>query len=217
MFKSDRSRLFDHLAKAMGHGPTLDAMRAVPRERFVPDHLRSQAYKNKPLAIGNGQTISQPQMVAWATDVLELSGEEYVLEVGAGSGYQAAVIAALLPRGRVLATERIPELAAMATGNLAKCGVYNVRVLHTAAGLGAPEHGPFDAILASASAPNVPESLLSQLKPGGRMVIPVGVGQYQNLTRVRMEPDGARIEELGPCSYVPLLGEGAWQTLPCGR
>ena len=214
MFKSNRNRLFDHLAKAMGEGPTLKAMRAVPRERFVPDHLRSQAYENKPLPIGNGQTISQPQMVAWATDVLGLSGEEYVLEVGAGSGYQAAVIAALLPRGRVLATERVPELAAMATENLAKCGIDNVRVLHTPAGLGAPEHGPFDAILASASAPNVPESLLSQLKPDGRMVIPIGVGQYQNLTRVRMEPDGARIEELGPCSYVPLLGEGAWQTLP---
>lgn len=198
----------------MGDSPTLDAMRAIPRERFVPDRLRSQAYKNKPLPIGNGQTISQPQMVAWATDSLELSGNEYVLEVGAGSGYQAAVLAALLPRGRVLATERIPELAARATRNLAKCGIDNVRVLHTDSGLGAPERGPFDAILVSASSPSVPESLLSQLKPDGRMVIPVGVGQYQNLTRARMEPDGVKVEELGPCSYVPLLGEGAWQTLP---
>ena len=214
MFKSDRSRLFDHLAKAMGEGPTLDAMRAIPRERFVPAHLRSQAYKNKPLPIGNGQTISQPQMVAWATDSLDLSGNEYVLEVGAGSGYQAAVIAALLPQGRMIATERIPGLVALATENLARCRVGNVRVLQTGTGLGAPEHGPFDVILASASAPNIPEPLLSQLKPGGRMVIPIGVGQHQNLTRVRMEPDGVKIEELGPCSYVPLLGEGAWQTLP---
>jgi protein-L-isoaspartate(D-aspartate) O-methyltransferase len=213
VFKSDRSRLFDHLTKAMGDGPTLDAMRAVPRERFVPDRLRSQAYKNKPLPIGNRQTISQPQMVAWAADALQLAGDEYVLEVGAGSGYQAAVIAALLPEGKVVATERIPELVAMATVNLAKCGVGNVRVVQTGPGLGAPELGPFDAILVSASAPQVPEPLLSQLKPGGRMVIPVGVGQYQNLTRVRVEADGVKIEELGPCSYVPLLGEGAWQTL----
>lgn len=214
MFRSDRSRLIDHLAKAMGDGPTLDAMRAVPRERFVPEHLRSQAYKNKPLPIGNGQTISQPQMVAWAADSLQLEGDEYVLEVGAGSGYQAAVIAALLPSGRVLSTERIPELAAMATRNLASCGVENVQVALTGTAIGAPDLGPFDAILASASAPSVPETLISQLKQGGRMVIPVGVGHYQKLTRVRVEPDGVRTEELGPCSYVPLLGDGAWPTLP---
>ena len=212
--ESDRTRLFDHLIKTIGDGPTVQAMRRVPRERFVPDHLRSRAYQNTPLSIGSGQTISQPQMVAWATGALELQGDEYVLEVGAGSGYQAAVLTELLPLGRVLATERIPELAAMAKRNLAECRIENARVLHTGTAIGAPEHGPFNAILVSASAPRVPESLLEQLKPGGRMVLPVGVGDWQTLTRVRAGTAGPEIEELGRCSYVPLLGEGAWSVLP---
>ena len=156
----DRTRLFDHLTRTLGDAPVVEAMRRVPRERFVPENLRHQAYQNMPLAIGNGQTISQPLMVATAAHELRLRGDEYVLEVGAGSGYQAAVLSAMLPSGSVVAVERIPELVAMARRNLAGAGFVNVTVLQAGSVLGAPDCAPFDAILVSASAPSVPESLL---------------------------------------------------------
>lgn len=206
----DRIRLFDHLSKTLGAAPALDAMRRVPRERFVPDHLGNQAYQNNALAIGHGQTISQPQMVAAATIALDLRGDEHVLEVGAGSGYQAAVLSAMLPRGSVVAVERIPALVAMARRNLSDAGFSEVTVLEAGSVLGAPECAPFDAILVSASAPAVSETLLTQLKPGGRIVLPVGTREWQTLTRVWVNPDGRICEELGPCTYVPLLGEEAW-------
>ncbi len=212
-FEADRKRLFDHLAKTVGEGPTLDAMRRVPRERFVPPPARAKAYLNVALSIGNGQTISQPQMVAHATDVLQLRGDEYVLEVGAGSGYQAAVLAELLPFGSVVAVERIPELVSFCRRNLAVCGILNVSVRPAGAILGAPDHAPFDAILVSAAAPQVPDTLLTQLKPAGRLVLPVGSFERQMLTRVSIGSQAPVMEELGFCSYVPLLGEGAWQVL----
>ena len=206
----DRIRLFDHLSKTLGDSPALDAMRRVPRERFVPEHLGNQAYRNTALAIGHGQTISQPQMVAAASIALDLHGDEHVLEVGAGSGYQAAVLSAMLPRGSVVAVERIPALVAMARRNLSAAGFTDVTVLEAGSILGAPDCAPFDAVLVSASAPAVPETLLAQLKPGGRIVLPVGTRQRQTLTRVWVNPDGRVREELGPCTYVPLLGEEAW-------
>ncbi len=206
----DRIRLFDHLSKTLGDSPALDAMRRVPRERFVPEHLGNQAYQNTALAIGHGQTISQPQMVAAASIALDLHGDEHVLEVGAGSGYQAAVLSAMLPRGSVVAVERIPALVAMARRNLSAAGFTDVTVLEAGSILGAPDCAPFDAVLVSASAPAVPETLLAQLKPGGRIVLPVGTRQRQTLTRVWVNPDGRVREELGPCTYVPLLGEEAW-------
>ena len=211
--ETDRKRLFEHLAKTVGEGPTLDAMRRVPRERFVPPPLRDKAYRNTALSIGNGQTISQPQMVAHATDVLQLRGDEYVLEVGAGSGYQAAVIAELLPFGSVVAVERIPELVSLCRRNLAACAISNVSVRPAGEILGAPDHAPFDAILVSAAAPELPAPLVSQLKPGGSLVVPVGSFERQTLTRVRIGSEGQLLEDLGFCSYVPLLGEGAWQVL----
>ena len=211
--ETDRSRLFKRLAKTVGEGPTLHAMRHVPRERFVPPPLQDKAYLNVPLSIGNGQTISQPQMVAHAAEALELRGDEYVLEVGAGSGYQAAVIAELLPFGSVVAVERIAELVAMACRNLAGCGIANVSVQPAGEILGAPDRAPFDAILVSAAAPKVPDALLAQLKPAGRLVLPVGSFERQTLTRVRLTPGGPVVEDLGFCSYVPLLGEGAWPVL----
>ena len=206
----DRTRLFDHLTRTLGDVPAVAAMRAVPREKFVPEHLRHQAYRNIPLAIGHGQTISQPLMVATAAQALQLRGDEYVLEVGAGSGYQAAVLSAMLPSGSVVAVERIPELAAMAQRNLADAGFSGVMVLEAGTVLGAPGCAPFDAILVSASGPSAPESLLGQLKPGGRLVMPVGQRSRQLLTRVWIHPDERVYEELTPCSYVPLRGDEAW-------
>ena len=206
----DRTRLFDHLTKTLGEAPAVDALRAVPREKFVPENLLHQAYQNIPLSIGYGQTISQPLMVATAAQALQLRGDEYVLEVGVGSGYQAAVLAAMLPSGSVVAVERIPELVAMARRNLADAGFASVTVLEAGSVLGAPDCAPFDAILVSASAPSVPESLVAQLKPGGRIVLPVGERTGQRLTRVWVHSEERVYEELSPCSYVPLLGDEAW-------
>ena len=208
-----RSRLFAELAESLGErdGATLDAMRRVPRERFVAPEFRPLAYCNIPLAIGHGQTISQPFMVAKATAALDLQGDEDVLEVGAGSGYQAAVLAELLPFGRVVAVERIPQLVAMARRNLNNCGIANAEILQSVGEtLGAPDAGPFDAILVSAGAPGVPHALIAQLKSGGRMALPVGDRERQILTRVRLTPRGLITEDLGACRFVPLLGDGAW-------
>ena len=209
-YNEERIRLFAQLSRTLGEQPALDALRRVPRERFLPELLRPLAYCNIPLSIGYGQTISQPYMVAKATAALELQGDEDVLEVGAGCGYQAAALAEMLPFGRVFATERIPELRALAARNLETCGFDNVTVRGAGATLGAPEDGPFDAILVSAAAPGVPHALVGQLKSGGRMVVPVGGRAHQTLTRVRLTPHGLVSENLGGCRFVPLLGDGGW-------
>ena len=211
---TDRNRLFAQLASAMGESPVLQAMRNVPRELFVPPELRPRAYHNTALAIGHRQTISQPTMVAQMTLALALAGDERVLEVGAGSGYQAAILGELLPFGQVVAVERIPDLAQTARRNLDACGVHNVTVLDATDTLGAPDHGPYDAVLVSAAAPSVPDDLLAQLKPGGRLVAPVGSLERQTLTRVILTPKGPVTQELGYCTFVPLLGAGAWTVWP---
>jgi protein-L-isoaspartate(D-aspartate) O-methyltransferase len=206
----DRERLMAQLAQHLPDGPVLEAMRRVPREAFVANDLRSLAYSNIPLPIGFGQTISQPLMVAKATQNLGLRGDEKVLEVGAGSGYQAAVLGELLPFGTVTSVERIPALAAQARVNLANCGIYNVAVTEAEDSLGYRAGGPYDAILVSAAAPCVPNALLEQLTHAGRLVIPVGGRESQTLTRVRRLAAGFKAESLGACRYVPLLGPGGW-------
>ncbi|MGQ0703799.1 MAG: protein-L-isoaspartate(D-aspartate) O-methyltransferase [Gemmatimonadales bacterium] len=183
----------------------LHAIATVPRHLFVPDELRHRAYEDAPLPIGSGQTISQPYVHARSLELLELTGRDRVLEVGAGSGYQTALLAALA--STVLAVERVRELAQRARRTLEAAGVTNATVVIGDGTLGWRALAPFDAILVSAASPAVPKPLLEQLAEGGRLVIPLGDAQLQTLTRVEKRGDEIRISEATGVRFVPLLGE----------
>jgi protein-L-isoaspartate(D-aspartate) O-methyltransferase len=186
----------------------LQAMRAMPRHLFVPPGHQPKAYDDMPLPIGCDQTISQPLMVALMTEALRLQGSERVLEIGTGSGYQAAILARL--SRVVFSLERLPELAAQARSILAALNLKNVHVLLGDGTLGLPEHAPYDAIVVTAGAPHIPPAFIDQLSLDGRLVIPVGDRVEQVLTRVTKTSDGPQIEHLGGCRFVPLIGEGGW-------
>jgi protein-L-isoaspartate(D-aspartate) O-methyltransferase len=182
----------------------LAAMARVPRELFVPETVRAYAYEDGALPIGHGQTISQPFMVATICELLELRGDERVLDVGSGSGYQAAVLAELARE--VVTVERIPELAARAGDALAAAGYGRVEVLVGDGSLGAPDRAPFDAIAVAAAAPAVPETLYGQLALGGRLVLPLGSRGGQDLVRVVRTEAGPVEEASLACRFVPLVG-----------
>ena len=201
-----RADLMAQLAKRIRSPETLRAMAAVPRERFVPPEHVGMAYQDIPLAIGEGQTISQPTMVAEMTAALRLSVRDKVLEVGTGSGYQAAVLALLAPEGMVVTVERLPGLAARAEATLLELDYRNVVVEMAGPVPGCPERGPYDAILVAAAAPTIPPSLLSQLRVGGRMALPVGSREEQELLLVLKTGEGVSINALGRCRFVPMLG-----------
>ena len=205
-----KKRLFQDLRRDLGDERVLGAMEQVPRQLFVPAAHRHLAYDDIPLPIGGGQTISQPFIVALMTIALDLKDDDRVLEIGAGSGYQTAILSRLVPRGYVLSIERSPRLAHDARSLLQALGYDNVEVRLAGRRLGAPEESPFDAILVTAAAPRLPESLSDQLAPGGRMVIPVGSLREQDLLKVTKTGDTQSIEDLGPCRFVPLIGEEAW-------
>ena len=183
----------------------LEAMGRVPRELFVPPEERSRAYDDAALPIGAGQTISQPYMVARICEVLSLKGDERVLDVGTGSGYQAAVLAELA--AKVVTIERVPELAESARRALAEAGYDNVEVRVGDGTLGVSDRAPFDAIAVAAAAPEIPQTLYEQLKPGGRMAVPVGGRRSQELQLVVRSPEGPAVLRSVPCRFVPLLGE----------
>ena len=186
----------------------LDAMMSVPRHEFVPAEFQSEAYADKPLPIGDAQTIAQPYVVAVMAEALELTGIERVLEIGAGSGYQAAVLS-LLAR-EVITVERNASLASAAQGRLTDLGYLNVHV-HTGDGsAGFPEGAPYDAILVTAAAPEIPQVLMDQLRDGGSMVIPVGGQRRQELLQARKEHGELRSRVLFDCQCVPLLGRYGW-------
>lgn len=195
-------------ARGITDARVLEAMERVPRHLFVPPARRSAAYDDTPLPLGEGQTISQPYMVAWMTELLELEGDETVLEIGTGSGYQAAILGVLA--ARVYTVERIEELAAGAGARLNELGFENVRIVVGDGSKGLPEHAPYDAIIVTAGSPAVPEVLVDQLAVGGRMVIPVGTSSMQMLTLVTRDEEGVRHREIGTCVFVPLVGMYGW-------
>ena len=183
----------------------LQALREVPRERFVPEPYRAYAYEDGALPIGEGQTISQPTIVGMMTQALQLRGGERVLEVGGGSGYQAAVLARIA--GEVVTTEINAALCERARATLVELGIENVRVLEADPEvIGAPDEGPFDGILVAAASPELPPPLMAQVRLGGRIVIPIGTRGAQQLMLVTRTADGLEWDDLGPCRFVPLLG-----------
>src|SRR5579859_835355 len=184
----------------------LAAMYKVPRHEFVARESWSDAYADHPLVIGEQQTTSQPYMIAAMIQAAEIKPEDRVLEIGAGSGYQTAVLAELA--GQVFAVERYPSLAQSASETLARLGYRNVKITDGDGSLGLPESAPYDAIIVSAAAPRVPPALIEQLAPGGRLLVPVGDADQQLLQLVRRDPQGnITVQTLEGCRFVPLIGQ----------
>lgn len=206
--KEERRRLLDRIRDELGDLNVIQAMQKVDRANFVPPSSVHLAYEDIPLPIGDNQTISQPFMVALMIGALDLRASDRVLEVGTGSGYQAAVLARLARE--VVTVERIPSLAESADNRLKTLGVDNVRVHLVGEELGWPEGAPFDTVVVSAGAPTLPRKLIDQLVVGGRMVAPVGSMGSQELMRVVRTADGFSVRTLGSCRFVPLIGPDAW-------
>jgi len=209
-FEAARAELIEQLSTEIKNKRVLAAMRAIPRELFVPPGSRHLAYADKPLPIGYEQTISQPFIIALMTEALELTGREKVLEIGTGSGYQAAILAELARR--VVTIERVKPLAEMARKLLDKLGYANIEVYPAEETLGWRQEAPYDAIMVTAAAPKVPPELIAQLTIGGRLVIPVGSRYVQELCKIRRGQKKNKVEKLGGCRFVSLIGKGAWET-----
>lgn len=187
----------------------LAAMLRVPRHLFVPEALKSQAYKDHALPIAAKQTISQPRIVARMTELLGLTSDSKVLEIGAGSGYQSAILACVA--GSVFSVERIPQLTKDAADILYRLGLRNIRMKSADGTNGWAEHAPFDGILVAAGGPDTPRPLLEQLKVGAALVMPIGEDERsQRLFRITRTDEGFKKQDCGPCSFVPLIGEHGW-------
>jgi len=205
------------VARGVRSGSVLKAMREVPRESFLPEQLREFTYEDAPLPIEAEQTVSQPYIVAFTTEALGLKGGEKLLEIGAGSGYAAAILSKIA--GEVYTVERIGQLAEKAASTLADLGYHNVHVLHGDGSKGWPEHAPYDGIIVAAGGPSVPESLKEQLKIGGRLVMPVGRDpKVQELVRItRISQNEYKGEDLADVRFVPLIGEEGWASAERGQ
>ncbi len=211
-FDISRKRMVESqiIARGIKDRRLIEAMLKVPRHIFVEEAMATQAYNDNPLPIGEKQTISQPYMVALMTELLELKGTEKVLEIGTGSGYQAAILASLADR--VYTIERIRSLVLRARKALDILGLFNVNIKIADGTVGWKEDAPFDAIIVTAGSPDIPLELIDQLAVGGRMVIPVGGQIEQTLLRITKETDGAIVrEELTGCRFVKLIGKYGWE------
>lgn len=211
-FDISRKRMVQEqvISRGITDSRLIETLFRIPRHLFVQEAMAAQAYSDGPLPIGEKQTISQPYIVALMTEQLELNSSDHVLEIGTGSGYQTAILASLVRR--VWTIERIRPLAMQARKVLDSLHLLNVNIKVGDGTLGWPEEGPFDAILVTAGAPAVPETLAFQLAPGGRLVIPVGDESSQTLFRIRKETDGSLTRETGiGCRFVPLIGQQGWQ------
>ena len=208
-FAAARLVLIEHLRREIKDERVLKAMARVARELFVPAVYQHAAYEDRPLPLGQGQTISQPLIVAMMTEALELGGQEKVLEIGTGSGYQSAILAELA--NWVVTVERHPQLAEKAREVLEELDYMNIEVHLAEPVLGWSHKAPYDAIIVTAGAPSVPEQLLDQLAVDGRLLIPVGSRHEQKLLKVTKRTNGTVVHDLGPCRWVPLIGEGAWK------
>jgi protein-L-isoaspartate(D-aspartate) O-methyltransferase len=204
------NRMLDEqiIARGIKDSRLIEAMREISRHVFVEEALQGQAYNDYPLPIGDGQTISQPYMVALMTEALELRGDEKVLEIGTGSGYQTAILAKLAEK--VYSIERITALASRARKTLGHLNCYNVEIKVFDGTFGWKEKGPFDAIIVTAGAPEIPRPLLDQLAVGGRMVIPVGEAGLQDLFQVTRTEERFIEKNLGGCRFVKLIGKYGW-------
>jgi protein-L-isoaspartate(D-aspartate) O-methyltransferase len=207
-FEEARAAMVESLRRAISDERVLAAFGGVPREAFVLPERQAEAYDDRALPIGHGQTISQPLMVAIMLQELALEGTEKVLDIGTGSGYQAALLSELADT--VVGVELVPELTARARRTLRGLGYDNVTVHQAGSELGWPEDGPYDAIIVAAAAPRVPQSLVAQLAPGGRIVIPVGERTGQELIVVEKRPEGLTVTRRGRCGFVPLVGREAF-------
>ena len=207
--KEARARLIESLRTEIRDERVLETLSVVPRELFIPPEHFLSAYEDRPLPIGHNQTISQPFIIALMTEALDLKGAEKVLEIGAGSGYQAAILSRLARQ--VITIERIQTLAEAAEKLLKRLGYFNVEVHYDDTQIGWKNEAPYDAIIVTAGAPKVPAELIEQLAEGGRMVIPVGSRYEQNLLKITKKQGKEIIKDLGGCRFVPLIGPGAWE------
>jgi protein-L-isoaspartate(D-aspartate) O-methyltransferase len=209
-YRRDRRRLIEDLqAGGVSDLAILHAFDAIPRHMFVPDAVRHRSYEDVALPLGHGQTISRPGAHALHLGLAGLTGDERVLEIGTGSGYQTALLSQLA--AHVYSVETVAELAALAQARLADLGLANVTLRAGDGSAGWPEHSPYDVILCGAAAPRVPEPLVAQLGPGGRLIIPVGDDSAQRLVRVTLGADGEMAEEIvDTARFVPLTGEEGW-------
>ncbi len=210
-YENDRKRMVDEQIASRGvkDQRVLAVMRKVPRHEFLPEAIRGMAYGDHALPLGEGQTISQPYMVALMTELLGLHGTERVLEIGTGSGYQAALLAELCEK--VYTVERVKMLADKARTTLDRLGYKSVAIKVYDGTYGWKDMAPFDAIMVTAGAPDIPAPLVEQLKEGGRMVIPVGERYGQVLVKVTKTPEGIVTEKSIPCVFVPLIGNHGWK------
>ena len=210
--KTERKELVDHLI-ASGYLSTprvIDAMLNVKRHIFVPQNQSRYAYSDRPLSIGSKQTISAPHMVAIMTEHLDVRVDDKILEIGAGSGYQAAILAEIAKKGKIYTVERLSEIAERARSSIKECGYKNISIIVGDGTKGYKAEAPYDRIIVTAGAPKIPQSLVDQLEDWGKLLIPVGGRSYQELMLVEKRDKKIIESGLGGCVFVPLIGEEGW-------